>query len=233
VFAASESQIDRLRAFRDDRIGRVIARNTPVLLNQCPTSLTHLIPITAMSTHTSIDVRQYEPYGARLSKPAEMSGPETRYNLDGFCVFQSEPAARAYVQCFRSGIIEFGDAYYLPTTQPEHQTSVATQDFEELVVRQVRAGLDVMKCVDSPTPVYVFLTVIGVKGWMLDYRDEEAQRHFTFDRNVLALPDIALETYDDEFVARLQPVFDAFWQSAGVARSPSYRGKVWVRQTKP
>jgi hypothetical protein len=102
--------------------------------------------------------------------------------------------------------------------RPGDETSVATRAFEEAVVRQVSVGLDVMHCVESRTTVYILLSVIYVKGWILDYWDEEAERHFTFDCDVRVLPDIVLQT---QFVPQLQPVFDTFWQAAGVSRSIS------------
>ena len=218
AFSESERQADRLREFRDDRIGRVIARDTPVLLHALPTSLTHLVPTNAFSRTASVDVRAYQDYVSRLADPAKMFSPHKRYNLDGFCLSQGSPLARSYVQCFRNGVIEFGDAYYLPMRREGFETSVATERFEESIIRQVHAGLDVMHCLETPTPVVILVSVVGVKGWRLDYRDGE-NLDLLFDRDVLVLPDIQLESHDDDFVSALKPLFDTFWQCAGADQS--------------
>ena len=230
AFASSETQADRLRVFRDDRIGRVIARNTPVPLRQQPTFLTHVVPSEALAPHHTMNPNVFEKLKLHLADPQKMSSPRWRYNLDGFCVSQgtTEEETRGYVQCFRNGIIEFGDCYYLAMNRTGYETSVYTSRFEYAIIRQVSTSLDVMHALQLTPPFYVFVSVIGVKGWMLDWWDPMQEQHFKFDRDVLTLPDIAIGDADEEFIVKLKPIFDAYWQSAGASGSRNFRGDVWV-----
>ena len=228
AFAASATRVEWLRSFRDERIGRVISRTTPVPLRAMPTFLTHVVPTEALAPAHTMDPRLFEQMKSRLAEPQRMSTPQTRYNLDGFCISQGDGEARGYVQCFRNGLIEFADCYYLPMNAAGFETSVFTGRFESAVVRQVAASLDAMHVLQLTAPFYVFVSVIGVKGWMLDWWDDTQGMFFRFDRDVLTLPDVAIDDVDEEFVVNLKPVFDAYWQSAGASHSRSFKDGVWL-----
>ena len=228
-FLSSSGAAEKLRQFRDDRIGRVLSHTTPVMLKSVPISLTHVVPSDAFADRDATDPREFERFVRRLSEPFKMSSAVSRFNLDGFCISQaSNDATRCYVQCFRNGIFEFADATYLPKGTPGFDNSVDTQRFEQAVIREVHAALDVFHAMTLTPPISILVTIIGVKGWLLDYFDEDAEVHFTFDRDVLPLTEVILDGPDDEFVPPLKATFDSFWQAAGARETRSYRDGVWV-----
>lgn len=130
AFVLSESVTDRIRAFRAERLGRVVSGETPVPIKGIGKVVLHVVPISAFDSPASVvdlDIRQ-PPLNERLLLPISVisgSGDELeanlldypkdfwpRYNFDGMlCDFQVGRADSGYVQLFRTGIIEAVDNY--------------------------------------------------------------------------------------------------------------------------
>ena len=72
----------------------------------------HVVPIAALSSNASIDVRMAAPPHVMESPaPIGTSSWDTRFNFDGLLIFNSK--LNNYVQLFRSGAIEAVDTTLL------------------------------------------------------------------------------------------------------------------------
>ena len=114
AFALSESVGERIRAFRDERIGRILAGETPVPIRPGAVLVMHFIPLAGVVDGNSIELDRLvsAAKGLRALGGKWMAVSSTRSNLDGLLLHSSpgqEPQG-TYVQIFRNGVVETTDA---------------------------------------------------------------------------------------------------------------------------
>ena len=107
AFNLSGTSVERIRSFRQDRISRIFANETPVPFKEGAKIILHLIPITAFDPSQQLDVQEIASHQQKLM-PMIWSSGNYRYNLDGFLSYSAGNSTRthSYVQMFRNGIIE-------------------------------------------------------------------------------------------------------------------------------
>lgn len=230
AFALSESLPEKVRRFRDDRLARIVADETPVPLEANPRIILHLLPITALDPSVAFDVRIFAENWSLL-RPIGSSAGFYRYNFDGLVVYDgwNPIRSRAYSQVFRNGTLEVVNSYILGSNAESRL--IPSVIFEEEIIQGFQIYKDIQNRWGILPPIFVMLSLIGVKGfrmaansiaWM--FKDSI----HPIDRDVLLLPEILM----DDFTARsdqiLQPVLDAVWQSAGWVGSPHYRDGTWA-----
>ncbi|HET9281374.1 MAG TPA: ATP-binding protein [Candidatus Angelobacter sp.] len=228
AFLASSAIGESLRRFRFERIAKAIENDLPLSLGEGGKILLHLIPLSALDSTTVRDVVTGNRDLQLRMEP--MSGPggwSRRYNFDGLLTFPSGVAS--YVQLFRSGVIEAAEGDFFKWTQDEK--SIPTSALEDAILKAVGRYLRLQKELGISLPIAVLLTLIGVKGFMLNV----PHRYFVYskigiDRDVLPIPEVMVQSYELSEHEILRPVFDALWQSGGFERSLSYddNGK-WSR----
>lgn len=105
AFALTEALPERIRRFRDERLARIVAGETPVTLPSSPKLVLHLIPVSALDPASSRpDLGAFESRAGEL-RPLNASGWSSRYNFDGFLFHAAKSASQStsYVQVLRSG----------------------------------------------------------------------------------------------------------------------------------
>ena len=115
AFALSESVPEKARRFRDERLARIVADETPVAQPPGPKVVLHLLPVTAFDPATRYNLGRFE-YRPSDLPPLAGGGPSFRYNLDGVVTYvpplENSPS-HGYVQLFRNGTIESVESYML------------------------------------------------------------------------------------------------------------------------
>ncbi len=227
AFALSESLPERIRRFRDERLGRIVAGETCVP-NSGPKVVLHLLPLTALDSTTQVDVELMGKQAKNL-QPMYSSGWDFRYNIDGFLCHNTRgnpKVCRSYVQIFRSGAIESVDAGILVGRNDEDRLFPAPAVERELI-DGIRSYLAAYSDIGVGTPIVLMVTLVGVKDYYIlgpEYDDQER-----FDRDTLFLPDILVETFGIDVGKILRPLFDAMWQASGWPRCHDYdRDGNWV-----
>ena len=231
AFNWSGSNIEKIRSFKEDRTSKIYAGKTPVPLELGAKIILHLIPITASDPSQQLDVQKIASHQQKLM-PMIWSSGNYRYNLDGFLTYSAGNSTRthSYVQMFRNGVIEAVDGTLLEGGQ-----IIPASDFEEELIKSVPGYLSVLKALSVALPVFVFLTLVGVKGYSMGLdryvfipRRVEGS---PIDREVLILPEVMVERYDCKIEDVLRPIFDSVWNSCGYPRSLNYdkEGK-WHKQ---
>jgi hypothetical protein len=130
AFVLSESVADRIRAFRAERLGRVVAGETPVPIEGTGSVVLHVVPISAFDSPASgVDLDIYRPpLSERALLPIYIVNEvgldesllrypdvfEPCYNFDRvFCDARvgtpGEEDPQGYAQLFRTGIIKAAD----------------------------------------------------------------------------------------------------------------------------
>ena len=221
AFALSESLPDKIRRFRDDRIAKIIADETPVKLTGSSRVVLHVLPIAALDPVTRIDTALLS---GKILRGIYFVGNNFRHNFDGYLMFdqaQNPPVCRSYAQVFRTGAIEVVDS--LP---PSHEEKlIGGNYFEGWVIEALHRYLKLEEELQLQPPLFVMLSLVGIRGYKMStgvFRDDGD----SIDSDTLFLPDIIVEGYGVPAAKILRPAFDALWQASGFERSPSY-DKEW------
>ena len=225
AFLLSVELPEKIRRFRDERIGRIIANETPIKLCPGAQAILHMLPLASFSTDFKLDIGNLNRYVIEI-QPIGFGGWDNRFNIDGFVTFAApydNDGTKSYCQLFRSGQLEAvytnllvvaNDIPCIPNIQYENRIFMATHKY-----------LKLMKTLDVSCPILIYLTMTGVKGVYMG--SNWGASGAPIDRDILVLPDILVENYasisEDKEVAKIfRPIFDAIWNACGFAQSPNY-----------
>ena len=222
AFNLSETVTERIRNFRQDRISKIVANETPVPFYDNAKIVLHLIPIISFNPAQAYDI------GKIASQPETMPpiyayGSDNRYNLDGFLTHSKDQDGKSYsyVQLFRNGIIEAVNSSML---EPQEQgLLIPSRLYEKELAKSTTQYLTILKTLSVEPPIFIFLSMLGVKGYSMAVRD-----HFSFfethtiDRDVMLLPEVVVESYDVKAEDILKSSFDSIWNACGFPMSFNY-----------
>jgi Putative DNA-binding domain len=242
AFVLSESVADRIRAFRAERLSRVVAGETPVSIEGPSRIVLHVVPISAFDSPSSgvnLDIRQ-PPLGERVLLPIYIvnevgldeslslypSAFQPRYNFDGvFCdarLGTPGEGPEGYAQLFRTGIIEaadndaFVDGY------------IKGYELDEVLVKAVDKYFRLLRELGIESPVFLLLSLVGVGDYRMLQQGGPLQFYSELrpvDRDDLLVPEVMVESLEQDLHAlqqRMRPLLDAVWNAVGLPRSPHY-----------
>jgi hypothetical protein len=142
----------------------------------------------------------------------------SRKTTDGGC---------SYLQVFKDGSLEYGDSYVL---RWNGRGSIPSGMLEEKLVATFERALSLLKSLEVAPPIFVTLTLIGVKGAKLatPYYTEGYESH-PIDRDVVVCPDVEIQNAleDNPYPTTLLPIVNSVWQAAGIAQSLYIRRDEW------
>ncbi len=222
AFNLSETITERIRNFRRDRISNIYANETPVPFYENAKIVLHLIPIISFNPAQSYDISTIASHPASIP-PIRSGAWNNRYNLDGFLTHSEdqEGKSRSYVQLFRNGIIEAVEGWSL---RPHGQRLIIPSiRYEQELIHSLTDYLAVLKTLEVEPPIFIFLTLLGVKGYSMAV-SEHRESH-TIDRDLLLLPEIIVDGYDVKAEKALKPCFDSIWNACGFPKSLNYNDK--------
>jgi len=229
AFNLSETTTERIRKFREDRISKIFADETPVPFYDTGKIVLHLIPIISFNPAQGYDIGKIASYPDDMAPIPIHSSYHRKYNFDGFLTYISgeDGKSHSYVQLFRSGIIEVVVSLELHGGK----LLILGNAYERELVESLPHYLSVLKVLNVELPVFIFLTLLGVKGYSMSYDRgmSPIERVHKIDRDILLLPEIFIESYDAIAEDILRPCFDSIWNACGFPRSLNYddTGK-WV-----
>ena len=229
IILQSETLEERIRNFRQERLGSIIGGDTPVPLVDGARAVLHMVPMSAFIPQTRYDLSILEAIDSRVTAPlVSYRGNHSyhRYNLDGFLTTWDAPRdgedGRAYLQVFRNGTMEAVDANYINMTHPSLQTHHWMQYNEVAFLNGLERGLQIYKALGIRPPFIVFISLLGVRGYRIYIKDYYAHQ-FAFNQDVMLLPDVLVENFDTPVDELLRPVFDAIWNEGGFAHCLNYK----------
>ena len=231
AFALSESLPERIRHFRDDRIAKNVADETPVPLEATARIILHILPIQALERTTLIDITKLS-LGSNFIDVfpiASQKATDWRFNFDGFVTHTWNSSLNGgYVQVFRNGAIEAVDVSMLK--EKDGRKLIPCHTYEEKLISALAKYLRVEKGFVIDPPIFVMLSMVGIKGYELAVARERFNNFqgYPIDRDVLLLPDFIIDNYEVEPASLLRPAFDAIWQAAGWDCSKNYKEGKWV-----
>ena len=212
AFTISETGAARIRDFRTDRIALIHSRQTPVPLDPGGCMVVHVLPLGAFLTKTAIDIAKLE--GRYKLRPIGAHGWNTRINLDGIVNFDSH----AYLQVFRSGVVESVSMYVLPNLE------LQSVSYEQKSIELLKDYFAFAAEFEIHPPYYVFLSFLGVKGCRLGgvYSSPISRTPPILQEDMLILPEVVIQSRDEQPHQILRTAFDMVWNSFGFIQSRNY-----------
>ena len=146
------------------------------------------------------------------------------YNFDGILKYSGyqEGKTYSYVQLYRNGIIEAVNGSLLAPWRGG-ELRIRT-DYEQELINSFKEYLNILTELTVELPIFIFLTLLGVKGYSMAVSRESFSIDEThaIDRDVLVLPEAIIESYDVSAEKVLKPSFDSIWNACGFPRDPYY-----------
>jgi len=221
VFNLSNTVQNEIISFREDRISNIYSNNAPIELEEVAKTIIHIIPINAFSLSQRYDINRIDFNDLKLIYG---HADVHRYNLDGVISYNPHES-NGYVQLYRTGIIEAVDLHY---TKPSADGNVIPAGlYEPALMEAIKQYLEILHNLDAETPIFIFISLTGVKGTTLglnsqEFRSESRRARHLIDRDVLLLPESTIEEYEAQIENLMKVTFDAIWNACGYASSYHY-----------
>ena len=235
AFLQSETIIDRVRQFRNDRILSIWKNQAPMLLGEGAKIALHLIPMNSFYTTQKYDLNYIKNDQRRLPLILE-GGRELRYNLDGilrYSKYDSDSHSVAYTQFSRNGIIEAVDSGIFTTQNNEGflacNHDVRMDNYERELVRTIQKFVGLLAELKVDLPVFIFLSFIYAKNLHIEYGSRYVNgKDHKFSNDIVLIPEIILDNYNTDIPTLLKPMFDMVWNACNFEKSISYNDSgIW------
>lgn len=214
----------QVRDFRTDRIGRLVAGESPQPLVPGALFVLHFFPTQAALGDAMIDPVTYLAGERRLPIFATNAG-NSRVNVDGALSVRNTGSAdetHGYSLLFRNGIFESTTVLRL-----HHESGkyiLGSQAFEDYTIRLMQSLQQEYEHFGIAKEMLCLATIIsgtetelGLDRFNYDLDGTQG----SFDRHIVPIPDVLIEGVRPP-ANELRPVFDLIWQAAGMARSYNY-----------
>lgn len=221
AFLLSATVGEKIRDFRLERVARLGADETPLLVEDGKAKLVvHILPFTSFSTNQPIDMINL---GGRFHEFFRDVN-HRRYNIDGAVLYNEhkDGMARKYYQVFRNGAVEFTEGHL--TSSFDEKPTLASFNIESNILVACNSTFSYLKSFGIEPPVFIFVTLIGVKGLILATNRRCGGVNY-FDRDVILIPEVQMDGYPDtenELATLMKPALDAMWNAGGMPRSESF-----------
>ena len=229
-FLATESQAERIKRFRQDRLGKIVADETPVMLSSPHRLVLHLIPMASFLNDARLDLSKPHSLTSNF-RPLPSFGLNHRYNLDGsvnwFPARRTDRAAGGYTQLFFNGAVEMVNADVLQIAGGEGEQGgawkLASIAYEQELIKTVESYLNDCTELDLMPPIVISLALLGCKGayMAVSPRQLVGPQH-PIDRDAAILPDVVIDSLDVDVPQVMKPIFDAVWNACGYPGSLNY-----------
>jgi hypothetical protein len=223
AFTYSQTVAEKIRIFREKRISNIYANETPVPFYKNAKISLHLIPIISFNPGQNYEIEKIASKPEKF-RPVYCGSWNYRYNLDGFLSYSASTSgeSHSYIQLFRNGIIEVVEGLLL---KPQNgKLWIPSIAYEREIISGLDESLNILKGIGVELPIFVFLTLIGVRGYKMIYLQYGLleQESAPIDRDVLLLPEVLVKDYDFRSEQLLKPVFDSIWNACGMPKSLNY-----------
>lgn len=224
AFLLSETGIDRIRAFREERLRNIKLNQGIIALREGAKLVMHLVPLEAFRIGRILDVEKAATSVSRIW-PIGARHCAKRYNFHGLlCVgsYPTEAGDSSYTQVYRDGKIESvtTSAFGGPRSDPHLPV-----DFEERMFKGVERMRKFQQEMGILPPIFLSFDMLGFKDRKLIYPPMHGKyngRENRIDRNNLELPQVVIASYDIPVEKILKESFDAIWNAADFPASPNY-----------
>jgi hypothetical protein len=229
TFESAGNAVEAIRRWRDDRIAKILADDTPIRLEPGAKMVLHLAPLESVGDPFRIPASDLVGKAIPL-KPLGVGEWDYRINLDGFvthggCAYQASDGTEiSYCQVFRSGRIE---AAFSELVQEDNGRSFIAGTWYEIAVLEAAARyISSLGDLGMSYPLVLMLCFLEARGARMEVNSRYwGPSAHPIDRDVLVFPDVVLEGAPSDLPRALRPIFDAVWNACGIPRSLNYDDK--------
>ena len=183
----------------------------------------HILPLGF--NRMEIDLKLYSRELTSLLIPKNYTSFSPRFNLDGFLVYGIYERCESYIQYFRNGGVEI----YTTTLYDNENNRLYANEVEKLAIEYVGKFCSYSSTLGIEPPLIIFITLMDLKNIELFKENPYHSRAVgRFDRDDILFPGVIVEDLDIDPSELLHPIFDMFWQAAGLNESPNYKGGDWI-----
>lgn len=226
AFNLSETLIEKIRNFRIQRIAELAANNTPIPFFEGAKTILHLIPLTSFSPNIIYNIDYIANNPSELP-PIYASGWRKRNTFEGFITYDQKTIeskiSYSYAHFYRNGIIEAVEGILLNRGRlmdKNQKAGIPSAAFEESLFKPILKYLKLQKKLGVDTPIYLFLTLTGIKNNVLILGNRRYSEEI--NRDILDLPESVIENLDInliDIINILKPLYDIIWNAFGLPRS--------------
>lgn len=224
LFLRSDTQAQRMRDFRAERLAKISTGQTPVTLDAAPKLVIHVIPTQAALGQAYIDPTRYTKGQQRLPVIGTLPASPVNLNLDGaFAPIVASGKPPGYTQQFRQGYFE---AVWKLAPSGKEPTSVlpgvAYESYVNNFLGSVRGELSRL---DLSQDLAVFMSLLDADQAVLsgpgEFGISGSYSIKGFDRKDILLPDVLIDA-SSTIGRAMRPAYDLMYQAAGYEGSPNY-----------
>lgn len=220
AFTLSSTIVERIRAFRTDRLIALANNETPIPFVDDPKIVLHCIPIESFAGQPQYDVLPFYQNPTRL-RPMGSSSWDRRLNLEGVVAFGGGKPAYSYTQLYRIGIIEAVQASILAQEYKGERT-IPSVAYERYVFDYLPQCFQVLSEIGASVPVVVALTLIGTRGLRMSFDPFRFEAGYPIDVDRLILPETIVTEFSTPVGKILKPLFDLVWNACGYPASKNF-----------
>ncbi|MEN6435870.1 MAG: ATP-binding protein [Anaerolineaceae bacterium] len=228
AFLSSDSLSTAIKDFRLNRLGRIVAGETPILIKGNAKIILHLIPLTALYNQSLIDM-SIVLERIRDLHTLYFSFCGFRINFDGAVTYSQKSDDRfvSYTQIFKNGIIEAVHDEILD--EEDGKQSIPSSAFEKIIFTGCEKLLFFQNSIGIEPPIVVFLSLVGMSGYSFELSQSQKfyyRRDFpvrVIDRDTLLTPEVMIQNFESlDIHALLKPAIDSIWNAAGWPNSLNF-----------
>lgn len=225
AFVQSDSLPQRIKAFRQERIGMILAGETPASLMDSPLVVLHLIPVSAFLNAATFDLQGVLDGKVQIPNIGGL-GAYGRPNVDGFVSYSggqnSQSEQVSYTQVFRNGCIEAVDTFVL-SGQDNYKDIIPSISIETEILKGATYFLKAYQSLGVDPPLVIMLSLLNVRGfYMYTGRHMSTRAIHRIEKRDLLLPDVLIDDLALNPSQSFRPVFDLLWQACGYRQSLNY-----------
>jgi hypothetical protein len=230
AFSQRETGLERIEAFRRDRLLQLSAGRTPVRLTRGPIAILHMAPLPAFVNRDVIDIATAVACGSHMPVPLEGRGRDALANLLGICNTPGDggDGATGYGQLFRSGAYEGTNVAHIVDGTPY----VASIGFANMVVGAVRSYLALQDHYSFAFPTFAMLSFCNAAGLKMTLPTELGSGFYLpqpLVDDIVALPEIVIDNARVDVPKIVRPLLNFAWNAFGQPQCTMYDGQgVWM-----
>jgi len=224
AFTLSQTIVDRVRAFRFERVGVIIGDEAPFELKAGAKLVFHGVPLGAFVDPPSLS---FDYHATQFFPPLGASGHSHQHTLEGLAAHTPRQAdgVRAYTMAFRNGIIE-GVAHLSADWESGGETQISLARVERYIREGWASLLRFSQHFAIEPPFYILISILNVRGFVphipQNWMDEATGSPYRREHLLLPELEIASDRLGETDTVLLKGLFDQIANAFGLHGSLNY-----------
>ena len=222
---------DKITTFRKERVLSILQEEAPTTIVQdTPYVVLHITPLSAFATNEEVDtellVHLYNnnEYNS-IFAPFKRNSSNVEITIEGLLTLpHSNQAERhAYTHFYRNGIVEALGTIGKPT----NRKLLSALSYEGYLLKQDYIKI-IYKLGFTP-PLYIGVSLINIEGYQLELQPHTRNMFSvgqispkTFNKNFLLLPEVILDSFENNSEVLFKPTFDRICNAFGLLKCAHY-----------